>query len=272
VRRFFRVKGLSKNNHAGKLLWISVSLAVICGSLAVVTQLFAEELFGWNSTVHRERAALEPNRFISINSADMPLEVYTYDGDKVIIEYIGETELVIIEDELELKISRIEDFTLSLFSTDKFNYKMTVWLPNENHMLYDEIKLTSASGNLSARNIRADFIYATSRNGNINFHGAEGEIIIATRTGDVRLEFINFTDRIKVETDTGNIKVLMPERYGVKLSYVTESGRFTSDFFSERFNAQAGDVYLNEGANPIEFTVFTDTGELEFYKRVIYVD
>ena len=188
MRRFFKVRGLSRGNAAKKLLWLSLSLALISGTLAIVTQLFAEGLFGWSGTVHREYIELTPNRYISVSSADMPLEVYVHDGGMVIVEYIGETELFILEDELELKIGRVEDFTLSLFSRDRFNYKMRVGLPGNYYEYYKEIYLTSASGNISAEGLKTEILIITSRNGDITVRGIEGEIIADTRFGVLEVE------------------------------------------------------------------------------------
>jgi hypothetical protein len=180
----FKIKGLSKEDRAVKLMWLSALLALVCGLIALVSQHFAAELFGWSSTVYRERHELTPNRHITINSADIPLEVYTYDGDTVIVEYIGETPLIIIDDELELRISRVEDFTLSLFSLDRLNYKMQIWLPGDYFEHYDEIRLFSASGDIYAENIRTLSLTATSRNGNVTLVGIEGEIAVDTRFGE----------------------------------------------------------------------------------------
>ena len=254
MKRFFkfRIKGMSKGSHAVKFLWLTVSLALICGSMAFLTQHSAEELFGWTSTVHRERVELAPNRHISISSADIPLEVYTHDGTQIIVEYVGETALIIYEDELEIKISREEDFTLSLFSLDKFNYKMRVWLPSYSHTQYEEIKLISASGSIYAENIKSASISATSRSGNVEFSGTEGEVIINTRTG--------------------NVKVFMPFTYETDLSYMTESGLFSSDFFGTHYSAEQGGIYISSGENPERFTVLTDTGNLEFNRKIIFID
>jgi hypothetical protein len=265
--RFMHIKGLNKARAAVKLFWLFLSLAVIFGVLAVIMQLFAKPLFGWESTVHRELREIEllsSIRSISINSADIPLEVYTYDGDKIIVEYIGESALIIDEDELELKISRVEDFMLSLYSIDILNYKMTVRLPAET---YREIKLTTASGEITARNIHTELLSITSRTGNINLYAIEGLITASTRQGDVYAEFINFADVCSIETDSGSVTVLMPERIEVNLSFFTDTGRLTSDFFRREYHAHEGDLYLKTGVNPLRFTVRTGSADLHFHKR-----
>ena len=262
--RFMHIKGLNKAGIPIKLLWLFISLTVIFGTLAIVTQLLAAELFGWESTVHRERREIESSLYISINSADIPLEVYTHDGDKIIIEYISETTLIVEEDELELKISRVEDFTLSLFSRDVLNYGMVVRLPQQT---YREIKLSSASGDISVKNINAELLSITSRSGDISLRETEGLITVSTRQGGVYAEFLNFTDACAIETDSGSIKVLMPERAAVNLTFLTDTGRFTSDFFRSRYHCHEGDLYLASGANPLRFTVRTGSADLDFHKR-----
>jgi hypothetical protein len=258
VRRFFRIKGLAKGSKAVKLFWLFTALAVICGGLAIASHYLAYELFGWTSTVYRERRELSPNRHISISSADMPLEVFTHDGDKIIVEYTGETELLIYEDELELRISRVEDFALSLFSRDKFNYVMRVWLPAGYYAQYEDIRLTSASGNIHAGGIRAVTLTATSRSGNVRLSAIEAELEINTRSGDVDIEFDSFTAEARVNAGTGDVRVFMPDGHNVRLDFITDSGGFTSDFF---------DYDILPTAPPISFTVFTDTGNLEFNRK-----
>jgi len=259
------IKGLNKARPAVKLFWIFACLAVICGVLALFMQLFAEPLFGWSSTVHRERREIElTSLFISVNAADIPLEVYTYGGEKIIVEYIGETALIIEYDEYEIQISRVEDFTLSLFSRDVLNYKMTVWLPRET---YREIKLTTASGGIYAENIYTELMSATSRSGDIKLHRIEGLITVSTRQGSVDAEFANFTDACAIEAESGEVRITMPEKAAVNLTFLTDTGRLTSDFFRREYHAHEGDMYLVSGANPLRFTVRTSSGNLEFYKR-----
>jgi hypothetical protein len=259
-----RIKGLSGGRPAVKLLWLFAALAIISGSIALLAQLFAEELFGWTPTVYRERREIDFARSISISSADIPLKVYSYSGDKIIVEYIGESALIIEEDELELKISRDENITLSLYNRAMLSYGMTVWLPAET---YKELKLTSASGNIHARNIMAEFITINSRTGSINLYGTEGLIAVTTRYGDIRAEFINLTDACALDTERGNVEVVMPARLGVLLNFFTDTGSFTSDFFRRDYDNHKGDLYLSIGANPVRFTVRTGSGNLHFYKR-----
>jgi hypothetical protein len=259
-----RIRGLNKSRPAVKLFWLFASLAAAFGVLAVITQHFAFELFGWTSTVHRERRELESSLYISINSADIPLRVYTHDGSRIIVEYIGETALLIEEEENELKISRVEDFTLSLFSRDVLNYGMTVLLPRQT---YREVKLTSASGDIHAVNINSELFSATSRTGSVNLHAVEALIAVSTRQGDVNAEFVSFTDSCAIETDSGDVSVNMPPRSAVDLTFLTDTGRLTSDFFRREYRAHEGDMYLITGDNPHRFTVRTGSGSLFFNKR-----
>ena len=179
-RIFRKIKSRTEGNKILRLFWIFTLSAVLSGSLAVVTHLYGETLFGWTATVHRERREIAVNDYISINSADMPLDVRVHGGGRIIVEYIGETALLIDEDELELKISREEDFALSLFSRNKLSYKMTVYLPD---IQYEEIKLSSASGDIFIENVRSHILSATSRSGNIKTDNVEAVLDLNTRFG-----------------------------------------------------------------------------------------
>jgi DUF4097 and DUF4098 domain-containing protein YvlB len=172
--------------------------------------------------------------------------------------------LIIDGNEFEMRIRRVEDFMLSLYSRDVLNYKMTVWLPER---VYREITLTTASGNIYAENIKSELIRATSRTGNVHLYAIEGLVTVNTRQGSIELEFVNFTDACSVETESGSVTVIMPERIAVRLDFFTASGLFTSDFFRREFNAHEGDLYLSSGENPNRFTVRTGSGDLSFYTR-----
>ncbi|MCL2077151.1 MAG: DUF4097 domain-containing protein [Oscillospiraceae bacterium] len=253
-------------SRAVMLLWLFILLSFIFGGAALVSQHLAVHTFGWTSTVYRERREIVSELYLSINSADIPLEVYTYDGAEIIIEYTGADALVIERDEYGLKIGRDEDFKLSLFSRDKLNYKMQVWLPDVN---YREIRLMSASGDISARNVRADSLIVTSRLGDISLFAPEGITDAVTLRGSVYVEFIDFNAPFFIETDSGDVRIIMSENesHGVKLDFLTYRGRFTSDFFRREYDGHQGDLYLSTGENPIQFTVNTITGNLDFHKR-----
>jgi len=266
--RIKRIKGLPGENRAVILVWLFPALALISAGAALVSQYLAAQVFGWTSTVYRERREFALVEYISLSSADIPLEVYVWDGDKIILDYVGETGLVIDEGEFELKISRDEDFAFSLFSSDALNYKMRVWLPN---VTYRDIKLVTASGDISADSVKTGILTATSRAGDINLYGVDGIIALNTRYGNISAEFTEFKYICGTETETGNISVLMPEDSGVKLDFLTDSGRFSSDFFLREYRNYQGDLYLSEGSSPVRFTVRTSTGNLDFCKVIEYI-
>jgi hypothetical protein len=262
-----RIKGLSKSSPAVKLFWLFAVLALLSGGAALLTQMFAGELFGWTPTVHRERREVAFTPSISINSTDIPLEVYTYDGEVIIVEYIGESALIIEEDEFELRIHRVEDFTISLFSTDILNYGMTVWLPKQS---YKAIRLTTASGDIRAENIETELLSVTSRTGNISLCNIEGLLSVSSRYGDVWAEFVNLTDAAAIDTESGRVEIIMPARIDVRLDFLTDRGYFTSDFFRREYDSHQGDLFLSTGpagANLVRFTVRTSSGSLYFYTR-----
>jgi len=242
------------------------------GSAAVITQFFAAELFNWQSTVYRERRIIEAADIVSIHSADMNLEIYSHSGSQIIIDYIGETALLTEKSDFEVRIGKDEDFSFSLFSLDRFNYNMRVGLPVRE---YKELRLTSASGNISAERVHAGQITVTSRSGNVTLFSVSGFIDINTRFGDVNTEFVSFADACRIDTETGSVTVVMPDVAGVDLSFFTQSGSFSSDFFGEAFLEAARfqeDLYLSSGVNHKMFTVRTNTGNLVFYKRIEFID
>lgn len=269
ILRMKRIKGLYKGSTAERLLRLFILLALLSGIAAVLLQFLAVRRFGWEPTVYRERHEVDFNPRLSINTSNMPLEVFAHDGEKIIIEYTGETALLINEDSDFLRISREEDFKISLFSRDMLNYKMTVWLPRK---AFREIKLSTVSADISAQELTAESFAASSRSGNVTLRDVRGIISVNTRFGDVELVFDEFSEPCAVETDAGNVSVLMPGSFGVRLDYFTDGGKFTSDFFGREFKNHKGVLYMVSGANPVHFTVRTNSGNLVFHKRIIYIE
>ena len=206
----FRVRRQRKEDRAVYFFWAAVSAAIICGGAAVILQVFAL-IGGWEPTVHRERLEFDFTQYISVSSADIPLEVFTYNGDKIIVEYAGETALIVQQDALELTIRRDEAAAFSFFSGDMLNYRLQVFLPD---MLYRDIKLSSSAGTITAGNVRATLFNVNSRTGAVNISVPESfevRLSFITETGKMLSEFADSRSEdpawYTVRTISGNLNI-----------------------------------------------------------------
>ncbi|MCL2108450.1 MAG: DUF4097 domain-containing protein [Oscillospiraceae bacterium] len=253
-----------------RLLRLFVILTIISGTVAILLQFAAVHLFNRGSTVYREHLSIELGSHlqISISTANTPIEVYTHNSDTILIEYTGENPLWIDETPEFLRIGTADGFKFSLFSLGQLSYCMKIYLPQ---ITYAELRLSAVSGDIYAENITADFINISTRSGGIKLHEPDGIVSINSRTGDIALTFGRFDEPCAVESDTGDIAVLMPPENDLRLNYFTDTGRFTSDIFRPELNGWQGDLYLTKGANQTRFTARTISGNLSFLERVVYV-
>jgi len=191
MRGLRRIKSVPEEDRAVYLLWAFISLMLVSGGAAIIMQFIAQSTFGWKPTVHRERFEFDSVEYITISSSDIPLDVFTYDGDKIIVEYTGETAPHIRKDDFELSIHKEEVFAFSFFSGDVLNYGIQVFLPDR---LYRDIKLSSAAGDITVHGIRATLLNINSRTGRVDVRvpdGFELRLSYITETGTLTSDFTN---------------------------------------------------------------------------------
>ncbi|MCL1903005.1 MAG: DUF4097 domain-containing protein [Oscillospiraceae bacterium] len=144
IRSFIR----KSIDNQKKLLFILIGVSLISGVLALAVQL----LFG-ESSVYRGEIYIELNPdirpIVNINTAGIPVEVLTWDGDSIKAVCVSELPLIIEESEefgREVTINQDDGFAVSIFTPDLFRYRLTVFLPRITD--YKEINVSTNSGDI----------------------------------------------------------------------------------------------------------------------------
>lgn len=246
-----------------RLTHFFIIAALLSGIGAVIFQLLAVKLFGWQSTVHREEINLPFKAYLNINVTNIPLKVDIYDGEEIKISYINETAVFVEENEYSYTINQDADFALSLFSLDVLNYHIEILLPDK---IYREVQITSASGNVEFLNTYTKSLDITSRSGDITVNYAVGNIRLKNASGNIAVQFTDYNEISSLENRSGNITVEMPSGRAVWLEFLTETGVFTSDFFRKEYKDIKGDIFLASKENAKKLSVNTTSGNLSFMK------
>ncbi len=258
-----RYKSLEHLDKKWRFFIIFVVLAVIMGALAFISQIFADELFGWKSTVIREEHNLPFKAYLEINVTNIPLNITVYDGDDIRIKYINETELIIEENEYCYFISQDPDFAFTLFAKDQLYYGLEILLPDE---VYRSISISTASGNIDYSLSYAENIYITSRSGKVNASGLVGDVTIKTSNADIYADFTYFTKDCELQSDSGNIYVKMTEQCEPMLDFYADNGKISTDFFGENIKNKAVSeerLILKRGNGTKTLFIYTGTGNLQ---------
>lgn len=117
------------------------------------------------------------------------------------------------------------------------------------------VKITDIKGNVKVEtvsgNISGDFISGTinasAGSGNITLTDYEGKGTIAAKSGNVNVEAVSVTGDMGMQTNSGNIKLKVPEELKFHLEVNTGSGSIHTDFdevlsYNKKGNCAEGDV------------------------------
>lgn len=230
-------------------LIIFLSFTAVFVSITVLLQYRAVSGGFVSGVVRIENRQLAPRYYINISMTYLPVEIIFYDGDFITLDYIGETELFVAEedDDFVLKISQDDEFALNLLTPDMLSYGLKLKLP-QNPEKYREINITTTAGDIkisSPQILNAEKINITSRSGNCFLVNTYADTIINTISGTVRAEF--------------NKDI---QKKGYELAFFTNSGRFTSDFFRKKCVNESGGAFLSLGKEPKRISVETNNGDL----------
>lgn len=207
------------------------------------------------------------------------LNLYSYDGDKIVIieKYnrdLDEDELLDInQDDDSLSIKQPFHFEFfDIFGSINKRVVIDVKIPDT---IYNEIKLKATSGNIKVENVNADRfnVKITSGNidasnvnaddlnvnmtsGNANFDGTFPIVKTDITSGNIRLNTDVAPSNLSVDVTSGDVSITIPDNEGFTLSEKKTSGTFRSDFKLDDFN-----VYRN-GKNKYKIKMTSGTVKL----------
>jgi hypothetical protein len=228
--------------------------ALLCGVLCAVftAGAFAAQYVWFDvlkkpGSMHQLSRNIPPHSYLRISMTYLPVTLTVYDGDEIIIDYIGETALTVEETyDYEWSVKQAEDFALSLFAPEMFGYGLTVKIPRQE---YRDISISTGSGDVTVDGLIAHALTVTTRDGDIHLSDTRANTSVITRSGDIDAVFGD------------NIRDV-----GYQLMFDSNSGRLTTDFFRKALDDAAGDVLIAFGDEPLRFDAVTDSGDVTFMR------
>lgn len=218
------------NGKANAYPVVFLAAAVFCGAMCALTQWLAVR-DGFESTVVTESFEAEKARYITISTTNLDFEIKPYDGEKIKIQYVNDSHVIIEQqDENYLRLRQDDSFTFTLLAKEQFGYKMTVWLPEYD---YREVHLTSSSGAVTVDFTSAEYTGITTRSGDITVKEACEKLAVETDSGDIYCNYLAFVTAGNFTTDSGDVEIYMPDFSGVTLEFETVCGAAESDLFGE---------------------------------------
>lgn len=186
---------------------------------------------GFESTVVRERLVFNDTKYISVSTSGLDFEIKRHNGQGILLDYVNDTRIIAeVSDVNSLKLVQDDSFAFSLFAKEQFEYKMTLWLPEND---YREFYLDSGSGDITLFETAAEYTEIHTRSGSIRINGASRQINAATVSGSIYCGYDAFLNSGSFESKSGDIKITMPDDSGVKLEYRTDSGGLMGDLMGQ---------------------------------------
>jgi DUF4097 and DUF4098 domain-containing protein YvlB len=272
--------------HKGRQKIFNMKFVNACVSLGAVTltatviglvlQITAVKN-GTASTVFSEQKYTPPKNYVKINVTSTPVTIRNYDGKEILVKYLGETPLSVTESDDSVTVTQDDSFALSLFTLKQFRYELQIWLPETD---FRALEVASASGNITADAKRFRALKITAKSGNITAeniraigNGGNSAVELKSKQGEINAEFSDLpkiSELTEVVSVSGNVKIRIPEQAGIFMKYVSAKGRFTSDFFKEKYisvKPPPTGIYLaKDSAYPerqqSDFSIVTETGNL----------
>ena len=129
------------------------------------------------------------------------------------------------------------------------------------------VSIDVSSGRIEVQELSADETRIETSDG-VMIKGARGGITFDGSSGDVEIQFAEFSDDVHVEQSSGNIRIALPERSRFDARLRTSSGRISSDFRIVGEVTQDRDEITGQanGGGPT-LSVETSSGNIEIQKR-----
>lgn len=229
--RWRRLYGKGRKNG---FMYTFLVLSLFTLAAAAETQYLSKET-GFESTVVRDRLVFENAKYLNISTSSLDYELRFHEGNGILVEYVNDTPMIVEQSDVNyLKLVQDDAFTLSLFAKEQFDYKMTVWLPEND---YREFYLDSGSGNITLSGTLSDYTDLRTRSGNIKVTEACEKLSAYSIYGDISCFYSNFANAGTFETQSGDIDIRVPADSGINLEFRTEGGYLESKLmgYEKRF-------------------------------------
>ena len=262
-----RWRRVYSNFNINKFLIAALVLSVLSFGAVYAAQVRSVQN-GFESTVIRERLEFGDAKYIYVSTSGLDFEIKHYDGQGILLDYVNDSRIITEEADVNyLRLTQDDSFAISLFARDQFDYKMTLWLPEND---YREFYLDSGSGDIALFGTAAGYTEIHTRSGNIKIIDADKQIDAAAISGNIFCDYLEFKHIGNYETRSGDIAITIPEDSGVKLEYRTDEGALLGDLMGqpEDFigSIDISKTAYSQSENSGELYVTTKNGNLTLSK------
>lgn len=178
-----------------RLILITAAAATVSLAAACALQYFAVK-GGFEGTVTRDRLVFNNAKYLYISTSSLDFELRYHTGDGIVVEYVNDTPMLTEETDVNyLRLVQDDAFTVSLFAREQFNYRMTVWLPEND---YREFYLDSGSGSIALYGALPQYAELRTRSGDVTVTLPDvtgTRMVFETRSGWIESGFMGLSKR-----------------------------------------------------------------------------
>lgn len=89
---------------------------------------------------------------------------------------------------------------------------------------YNSFKFNSVSGSLTSESLSSKETSIGTTSGEINVSGTPGDLKASTISGSIVLEYADYSNKIDIETTSGEVSIKLPDSAGFNLDFQSTSG------------------------------------------------
>lgn len=251
-----------------KLMIVFLCAGIVFLGAAYGLYRFYAENTGFTSGVTEKTYVFDALNYINISTTNLNVEVRPIDGDRIIVEYLNDSPLIVENTDSIIRLTQDDSFTLSFLTMDMLRYKMTIHLPEKQ---YKQLFISTVSGNVDFSDIKTDVLEIVTKNGTINLDGTDSELSIKATDADIHCNFYALDKPVRIENTHGTAELLIPGEAKIRLSYTAKHGKLFSDLFSVHYGSWEGDLLLYNAETGATLTEFiTGDGTLKIEKNISY--
>lgn len=236
-----------------RIILITLFFAVLFAGLAYKFR-FAEH----DSVINGERT-FSACDYIDINLGKLPVTFLLSDEEDIRAVFKNDLPLEFSLGDNSLSISESSRFTVSLFTGDRGDYGLYIYLPRRH---YREISVYTDRGDVTFGGVDTGLFTAVTESGNITCENLTAQVKITTTSGFIKLDFDDVAKDSEVLSREGDALFELPEGVSALVNFTTNSGYCSTDMWggmmygSYRYSFNGGerniDAAVNEGVLTIK--------------------
>lgn len=142
----------------------------------------------------------------------------------------GKVTMNVIETEIISQKSSSGSVEIGYLTTEEAYLESSSGRINIESLKASMLQHRASSGELKIQSVEVEKGSISSSSGDITLLNNKGELTIASSSGDVLLEFLEFENDLKIATSSGKVNVKLPKGSEFMANLFTNSGKLNMDF------------------------------------------